>query len=295
MTTLPRIGAWVGPLSQSPAAEGREVAQRLEDAGYGALWIGEAAAKEAFTHAGTLLAGTQRTMIATGIANLWVRDATTMVAATQTLAEAYPGRFLLGVGVSHSPLVDRRGHEYARPLQATADYLEAMRKVRYYGPKPPEPPQTVLAALGPKMLALAASHADGAHPYLVTPEHTAGAREVLGPDRLLAPVVTLALEADPEVARDAARRLLSFYLDLDNYRRHLMRQGFTEDDLRDGGSTRLVDEIVGWGSEEQVLDRVRGHLEAGADHVAVYAVGTDKASMTDQLIRLAPGLHELGA
>ena len=179
------IGIWTRQLEDHPAAKAQETARELEDLGYGALWFGEAAGREALTNAGMLLAGTRRIVIATGIANIYARDAVAMAAGQKTLAEAYPDRFLLGLGVSHVPLVEQlRGHRYEKPVATMRAYLDAMDQAPYRSVPPPTKPLRVLAALGPKMLELSRERADGAHPYNVNPEHTAQAREILGPEPL---------------------------------------------------------------------------------------------------------------
>src|ERR1700680_3657080 len=185
---LGRIGIWTSTLDYLPAAKAQEAARDLEQLGYPAIWFPEALRREAFSNAGLLLAGTSRIVVATGIANIYARDAVTMAAGQKTLAEAYPDRFLLGIGVSHQPSVEQvRGHVYGKPVTVMSDYLEAMSKAPYQAVEPPEKPMTVLAALGPNMLKLAAERTSGAHPYFVPVEHTRVAREVLGPKALLAP------------------------------------------------------------------------------------------------------------
>jgi probable F420-dependent oxidoreductase len=250
----------------------REIAAELEELGYGALWIGESIYREPLTNAGFLLSATNRMVIATGIANIWARDPFTMTAAQLTLSEAYPERFLLGLGVSHAPLVEGiRGHQYQQPFMAMRRFLDGMDEAAraYRAVKPAVTPPRVLAALGPRMLALAAERAQGAHPYLVTPEHTARARAALGPDRWLLPEQAVVLETDPDQARTIGRRHISRYLDLPNYTNNWRRLGFTDDDLLGQGSDRLVDALVAWGDVEVVIQRVNEHLDAGADHVCV--------------------------
>ncbi|HWI00367.1 MAG TPA: LLM class F420-dependent oxidoreductase [Propionibacteriaceae bacterium] len=269
---LGRIGIWTYHLNFQPASKVREVVAELEELGYGALWVGEAAYREPLTNAGLLLSATSRMVIATGIANIWARDAFTMTAGQLTLSEAYPQRFLLGLGVSHARLVEGiRGHQYERPLAAMRRYLDVMDEaVSVYGAaKPAAPPPRVLAALGPRMLALAAERAQGAHPYLVTPEHTAKARSTLGPGRWLMPEQAVVLDSDPDQARAIARRHVTRYLDLPNYTNNWRRLGFTDDDLMGQGSNRLVDALVAWGDVEAISKRLKDHLDAGADHVCV--------------------------
>jgi probable F420-dependent oxidoreductase len=221
------IGIWTRQLEDHPAAKARETAHELEELGYGALWFGEAAGREALTNAGMLLAGTRRIVIATGIANIYARDAVTMAAGQKTLAEAYPNRFLLGLGVSHVPLVEQlRGHRYAKPVAAMRAYLDAMDRSPYQSVAPPTQPPRVLAALGPKMLQLAGERAGGAHPYNVNPEHTAQAREILGPEPYLCPEQGVVLETDPDKARQIGRAFLGLYLTLPNYTNNFLRLGF---------------------------------------------------------------------
>ena len=291
MTELGRIGVWLGPLSLRSAAETRDFAPELEELGYCAIWFGEGVGtKECFTQAATLLSSTRRAVVASGIANIYARDPMAMANGARTLADAHPERFLLGIGVSHAPSVAERGHDYARPLATMRGYLDAMDAAPYRPPAPSQPPPIVLAALGPKMLGLAGERTRGAHPYFTSPEHTATARDVMGAGPLLAPEQAFVLESDPAAARAKAREHTVYYLALDNYRRNLMRLGFAEDELDGGGSDRLVDAIVAWGDVDAVRDRVKAHLEAGADHVCVQAVGDDPL---DELRQVAPALREL--
>ncbi|MEV5123460.1 LLM class F420-dependent oxidoreductase [Streptomyces decoyicus] len=286
-----RIGVWHGGLGQVPGAVARQAAAEIEQLGYGALWFGETPATESMSLAGLLLAATERITVATGIANIWVRDASAAHAAAQTLAEAYDGRFVLGLGASHAPLVDARGHSYAKPLAAVRAYLDAMDAAPYDGPPADPPPARVLAALGPKMLELARDRAAGAHPYFVTPEHTARAREILGPGPLLAPEQAVLLESDPATARSLAREHHTrFYLELPNYTGNLRRLGFGDEDFKNGGSDRLVDAIVAWGDVDAVRRRVQEHHDAGADHVAIQPLATDRRLGIGQLRELAPVL-----
>lgn len=274
------IGIWSFQLQQQPAARAQEAAQQLEELGYGAIWFGEAVGREAFTQSALLLGATKQITIATGIANIYARDAVTMNAAQQTLAEAYPGRFLLGLGVSHIPLVEQlRGHRYDKPVATMRAYLDAMDKAPYQSVLPPEKPLRVLAALGPKMLELSAERADGAHPYNTNPEHTAQARKIIGPDRLLCPEQAVVLETDPGKAREIGRNFLSIYLRLPNYTNNFLRLGFEEADYKDGGSDRLIDAIIAWGDVKTVCGRIRAHHAAGADHVCIQALPSDPQAL----------------
>ncbi|MFG2829550.1 LLM class F420-dependent oxidoreductase [Streptomyces sp. NPDC048434] len=286
-----RVGVWHGGLGMVPAAVMRQAAAEIEELGYGALWFGEAQATEAVSQAGLLLAATERITVATGIANIWVRDASAMTAAAHTLAEAYDSRFLLGLGASHAPLVNQRGHTYTKPLAAMREYLDAMDGTPYDGPVADPPPARVLAALGPKMLELARDRTAGAHPYFVTPDHTARAREILGAGPLLAPEQAVLLESDPATARALAREHHTrFYLQLPNYTGNLRRLGFGDEDFAHGGSDRLVDAIVAWGDADAVRRRVQEHHDAGADHVALQPLAADRGLGLDQLRELAPVL-----
>jgi probable F420-dependent oxidoreductase len=266
---LGSTGIWTTRLEALPAARAQETAAELEELGFGALWVGEAFGREALTHAGILLAGTRRMVIATGIANIYGRDPVTMAAGQKTLAEAYPNRFLLGLGVSHIPLVEQRGHRYDKPVARMRAYLDAMDQAPYWAAPPPSKPRRVLAALGPQMLRLAAERADGAHPYNTTPQHTAQARELLGAEPLLCPEQAVILETNPAKARAIARKFLAIYLTLPNYTNNFLRLGFTQTDFANGGSDRLIDAVIAWGEFKTVLSRIDEHRSAGADHVCI--------------------------
>ena len=273
-----RVGVWTFAFELHPAAQVREAAAMIEDLGFGAIWIPEALGREALAHSALLLAATKRIPVATGIANIWARDAMAMAAGQKTLAEAWPNRFLLGIGVSHAPLVGLRGHAYEKPLTAMRQYLDAMDSALYNAPPPGEAPR-IIGALAPKMLALAAERTDGAHPYFVPPDHTRHARTVLGPKKLLAPEQAVVLERDPAIAREIARAHMQTYLQLPNYVNNLHRLGFADDDIRDGGSDKLVDAIVAWGDVGAVVDRVRAHHDAGADHVCIQVLPREASAM----------------
>ncbi len=273
---LGAFGVWTFQLDVLTAARAQETAAQLEELGYGALWNGEAMGREALTKAGLLLAGTKRIIIATGIANIYGRDPLTMAAAQKTLAEAYPNRFLLGLGVSHVPLVENvRGHRYDKPVPTMRAYLDAMDQAPYQAVPPPSKPPRVLAALGPKMLKLSTERADGAHPYNTTPKHTAQARELLGPGPYLCPEQAVVLETDPAKARAIARKFLAIYLTLPNYTNNFLRLGFQEADFSNGGSDRLIDAVIAWGDLKTVLSRIREHHSAGADHVCIQVLTDD--------------------
>jgi probable F420-dependent oxidoreductase len=273
---LGTYGIWTAALDLQPSAVARECAAEIEELGFGALWVPETVFREPFVHAALLCEATSTLKVATGIANRYGRDAVTANAAQQTLNEAYPGRFLLGLGVSHAHLVAGvRKHDYDKPYSGMVEYLDRMERARFFAPRGEPPAQTVLAALGPRMLRLAAERTAGAHPYFVPPEHTRVAREVMGPDPLLAVEQMVLFETDPARAREVARQHMAVYVGLPNYANNLLRLGFTEEDLADGGSDRLVDAIVSWGTVEQALARVQDHLDAGADHVCIQVLDAD--------------------
>jgi probable F420-dependent oxidoreductase len=290
---LGSTGIWTNQLDLLPGARAQQAAAEIEALGFGALWFGEALGREALTLAGLLLAGTRRIVIATGIANIYGRDPVTMAAAQKTLAESYPNRFLLGLGVSHVPLVEQlRGHRYDKPIAAMRSYLNAMDSAPYNAVPPPSKPLTVLAALGPQMLRLSAERADGAHPYNTTPKHTAQARELLGPGALLCPEQAVILETNAVKARAIARKFLAIYLTLPNYTNNFLRLGFTEADFVNGGSDRLIDSVIAWGDVKAVLSRVDEHRSAGADHVCIQVLSENDQEFPLREIRhIATALH----
>jgi probable F420-dependent oxidoreductase len=261
------VWCWLDALS---AAEAAGFARRIEELGYSVLWIPEAMGRDPFALCVFLAGHTTRLGFATGIANLYARDAMTTNTLRRCVGELTGGRFILGIGVSHAPLVSGvRKHEYGKPVSTMRAYLEAMHGKPYVAPAPPSEPPIVLAALRPKMLALARERAQGAHPYFVPPEHTARAREILGPGSWLAPEQKVLLETDASRARAVARKHMAFYLTLPNYLNNLRWLGFDDRDFGGGGSDRLVDAIVAWGDEKQIAERIQAHWDAGADHVCI--------------------------
>jgi probable F420-dependent oxidoreductase len=268
-SALGRVGVWSFGLQANRAPDARAAIASYEAQGYAATWVPESTgSKEAFAHAGLLLAAGSRMVVATGIASIYARDPAAMMGGARTLADAYPGRFVLGIGVSHAPSVRLRGGTYGRPLETMAAYLDAMDAAPWVGPQGEKPP-VVLAALGPRMLELAAAKADGAHPYFVPVEHTRMARERLGSEPVLAVEMAAVLDADPARARETARAFATRYLALENYANNLRRLGWSEDDLAAGGSDRLLDAVVVQGGADAIAARLREHLDAGADHVCV--------------------------
>ena len=290
---LGRLGAWTF-LDAMAATEAAAFAKRIEALGYSALWIPEAVGRDPFAFLGYLAAHTERLLLATGIANIYARDPMTMRAAQKTLAELSGGRFILGLGVSHQHLVTGlRQHEYRKPVQAMTEYLDAMQAAFYSGAQPADDAPIVLAALRPAMLRVARDRARGAHPYFTTPEHTAKARAILGPDKWLAPEQKILLATDAQKARATARAAMQIYLGLPNYQNNLRWLGFTDADLADGGSDRLVDAIVAWGDEAAIAARIQAHYDAGADHVCIQPLHPDGKPVPDlrALEALAPARH----
>src|SRR5579871_176977 len=277
--SLKPIGIWTGNFEPQPASKVREAVAELEQLGYGAVWFSEGLGRESLTQAGLLLSASSHIVVATGISNIYGRDPVTAASAQKTLSEAYPHRFILGLGVSHIPLVERlRGHEYEKPLAKMSGYLDAMDKAPYNSVRP-QATYRVLAALGPKMLELSAKHSNGAHSYNVTPEHTSTARQILGADPWLCVEQAVVLERDPAKAREIARTFLSFYLTLPNYTNNFLRLGFSEADCQNGGSDRLIDAVIAWGDLDAVAARVRAQLAAGASHVCIQALPEDPKSL----------------
>src|SRR5947209_5376115 len=269
---LGKLGVWA-PMDGMTAAEGAAFAQRVEGWGYAALWLPESRGRNVLAHSAWLLANTRDLIIAPGIANIYARDPMAMANGQRGLNEQSGGRFLLGIGVSHAPTVTGlRGHTYGKPVTTMRSYLREMQLAPYLAPEPPEKPLTIVAALGPRMMALSGELADGAHPYNTTPEHTAQARSTLGPGKLLCPEVWVMLETDAARARGTARQALSRYLQLENYVNDWRRQGFGDADFAGGGSDRFIDALVAWGDEGAIRARIEQHWDAGADHVCIQPV-----------------------
>jgi probable F420-dependent oxidoreductase len=268
-----RVGIWdVGLRSEDPRASGeiREAAAELEALGYGAIWLG---GSPDVGQAGPLLAATSRIVVATGILNIWRHDAAGVAARHAALGAAHPGRLLLGLGVSHARFVE----QYRRPLAAMREYLDALDAAA--APVPES--ERALAALGPRMLELARERTSGAHPYLVTVEHTRRAREVLGEGPLLAPELKVVVDTDAGRARSVARRVIDRvgYLRMPNYANNLVRLGFTEGDLAGGGSDRLIDAVTAWGDADAIRERIADHHRAGADHVCLQVLTADGTAL----------------
>lgn len=279
---LGRIGVWWSGSWSAPAEPGAEVPAELEALGYGAIWSSGGFKPGLSSRFERLLVATSSVAVASGIVNIWRGAPEDVAAATADLESRFAGRFLLGLGASHAPLVEG----YARPYSTMVGYLDTLDATVPTVPKS----RRVLAALGKKMLELAASRTAGAHPYFVPVEHTARARATLGGGPLLAPEVTVVLEADAGRAREAARTFTAGYLALPNYANNLRSLGFGDDDLAGSGSDRLVDAVVAWGDADRVARRVREHLDAGADHVCVQIIGGGEGFPLAQYRRLAGAL-----
>ncbi len=280
---LTGVGVWSSQLRYGDPSESAEAAAELDDLGFAALWIPDVGGP-VFDAVGRLLAATKRTVIATGILNLWMHSAGDVAESYAALTAEHGDRFLLGIGVSHAPLIDAdQPGRYRKPLAATVSFLDALDAAQR--PVPTE--ARVLAALGPKMLALSASRARGAHPYLVTPEHTASARSTLGEGPLLLPEQTVILCDSADEARSIGTDWLRAYLALPNYANNLLRSGFSDDDLAHV-SDRLFDAIIAWGDEDAIMRRVAEHRSAGADHVCVQVLVADqRAFPREQWRRIA--------
>ena len=265
-----RFGFWY-PTDRLDGAGLGELVRGAEALGCSHLWYPESTGYESLSLAGHLLAESSRIAVGSSIANIYARDPVTARNGRRTLADFSGERFVLGLGVSHPPLVEGlRGHRYAGPVAAMRRYLEG---IAADGPPLDDPDRpVVVAALGPRMLALAAELCRGAIPYNVTPEHTERARAILGPGRWLAVEQKICLLEDAEAARAAARRELARYMTLDNYRNNWLRTGFAADDMEGGGSDRLMDAMVAWGGAERVAERLREHFDAGADQVCIQPI-----------------------
>jgi probable F420-dependent oxidoreductase len=287
MERLTGTGIWSGALRYGDPAASAEAAAELEQLGYSALWVPDVGG-DVFGAVANLLGATSTATIATGILNLWMHTAEETASAHAALTAEHGDRFLVGIGVSHAPLIDAtEAGRYRKPYQQMVSYLDGLDAAT----PPLTPDRRALAALGPKMLELARDRTAGVHPYLVTPEHTGLARAAVGPAALVAPEQAIVLETDPAAARELARLHLSGYLALPNYANNWRRLGFTEDDIAGGGSDRLVDALVAWGDEDAIAARVQEHRHAGADHVCVQVIVADRRALTrDEWRRVAPAI-----
>jgi probable F420-dependent oxidoreductase len=279
---LGRTGVWTMDFDAHPAGLVRDAAAELDELGYGTLWVAEAFGRDAFAQSALLLEATSRMVVATGVANIFLRHPLATVNTQHTLAEAYGGRFLLGLGghrtTDQPSLMGVPFHGNA--VEVMTEYLDTMDGTEYHGVKPPNSPKRVLGVLGPKMLELSARRAWGAHTYLISPSHTAEARGILGPDAVLAVEQTVILHTDLGKAKQQARAFMGGYLTAARHQRNNMRRmGFTEEDLADGGSDRLVDALISYGDKDRIAARVKEHFDAGADHVCVQVLTQDKSKL----------------
>ncbi|HEY5630149.1 MAG TPA: TIGR03620 family F420-dependent LLM class oxidoreductase [Candidatus Limnocylindrales bacterium] len=265
-----RAGVWSFALQRLAAADEGAATRDYEELGFPSVWIPESlGSKDVFAHAAILLGATRHVVLATGIANIYARDPMAMANGARAIDEAYPGRFVLGIGVSHAPSVESRGSAYGKPIETMTTYLDTMAAAQYAAPEPSPPVPLVLAALGPRMLELAAARADGAHPYFVPVEHTPEARRHLGPEPFLGVEQTAVLTTDRASGLRIAKSFAKNYLALPNYANNLRRRGWSDEDVAGEGSERLIDAVIAIGDVDAIVGRVRAHLEAGADHVCV--------------------------
>jgi probable F420-dependent oxidoreductase len=286
MNRLSGTGIWSGGLRYGDPAEVAEAATELDELGYSALWIPDIGG-DVFDAVERLMAATRTATVATGILNLWMHTAEETAGSHARLTAAHGDRFLVGIGVSHAPLIDAgEPGRYQRPLTAMTSFLDQLDAA----PAPLAPSARVLAALGPRMLELARTRSGGAHPYNVTPEHTALARQALGPAAQLLPEQAVALTADADQARQLGRDHLSHYFALPNYTNNLRRLGFSDADFADGGSDRMVDAMVAWGDLDAIAGRVREHRDAGADHVCLQVLSAEGMLPRQVWRELAPAL-----
>jgi probable F420-dependent oxidoreductase len=286
MIEITGTGIWSTGLRYGEPAPAAEAAAELEELGYTALWVPDVGG-DVFGVVEGLMAATRTTTIATGILNLWMHPAEETAAAHDRLTAAHGDRFLLGIGVSHAALIDStEPGRYRQPLAAMSEFLDGLDSAS----TPLAPSRRVLAALGPKMLELAQRRAAGTHPYNVTPEHTAIAREAVGPSKLVLPEQAVALTTDPVLARKLGRDHLAHYMALPNYTNNLRRLGFSDADFATGGSDRLVDALVAWGDDAAIEARVRQHRDAGADHVCIQVLSEEGLFPLQEWRELAPAL-----
>jgi probable F420-dependent oxidoreductase len=262
---LGTIGVWSGALRTGERSAILDASAELEELGYGTIWFPGAGHEGLAEHILAILGRTRRVVVATGIVNIWTHPAAEIAAEHQAITQAHPGRFLLGLGISHQAVVERSGLKYERPLAKLIEYLDELDAA----PTPVPIDERILASLGPRSLRLARDRSAGSHPYFVPVEHTRIARQALGPGKLLAPEQMVVVESDPARARAIARPSIDRYLHAPNYTNNLLRLGFAEADFANGGSDRLVDAIVAWGDPARIMDKVHEHHRAGADHVCI--------------------------
>jgi probable F420-dependent oxidoreductase len=271
-----------GAFALTDSMTGNQIAgfvRKLEALGYGSFWFPEAFGRDPFALAAHILSVTDRLVVGTGIANVWKREPIAMIGAARTIAELFPDRFILGIGISHAPMMAQLGITYAKPVAYMRDYLARMKAAPYTAPRPKFDPPIVIAALMPKMLKLAAAETNGTFPVYITPEQTARMRAALGADKWICIQQVTILEADAAKAHRAARKVLAFYLTLPNYVSSFRSQGFGDEDFAGGGSDRLIDGLIAWGDEKTIRARVAAHYQAGATHVSLTVVPAEGTSL----------------
>ena len=282
-----------GVFALTDAMTGSQIAgfvRKIEKLGYGSFWFPEAFGRDPFALASHILSVTERMVVGTGLANVWKREPIAMIGAARTLAELFPDRFILGIGVSHGPMMAQLGINYSKPVTYMRSYLARMKAAPYTAPRPKTDPPIVIAALMPKMLELAAAETNGTFPVYITPEQTARMRAAIGADKWICIQQVALLEKDPVKARRVGRKVLAFYLTLPNYLSSFRSMGFGDADFAEGGSDRLVDGLIAWGAEDAIRERVSAHYKAGATHVCLTVVPAEGTSL-DRTI--APHEHAL--
>jgi probable F420-dependent oxidoreductase len=276
---LGAIGVWSGALRNGERPAMAAAAAELEELGYGTIWFPGGAHEGLAGHITSLLDATRHVVVATGIVNIWTHPAPEIAAEHRAITQAYPGRFLLGLGISHQRNVESSGLKYERPMQKLISYLDELDAA----PTPVPVDERILASLGPRSLQIARERSLGSHPYFVPPEHTRIARQALGPGKILAPEQMVVVDADPARARAVARPSIDRYLHAPNYTNNLLRLGFEASDFENGGSDRLVDVIVAHGDPATVMQQVRLHHAAGADHVCIQVLTDPPADLAQSM------------
>jgi probable F420-dependent oxidoreductase len=286
---LGSIGVWSGPLRRGERAAILKACAELEELGYGTIWFPGGEHAGLADHILSILGATRKVVVATGIISIWTHPAAEVAAEHHTITQKYPGRFLLGIGISHERVVQGAGLTYEKPLQKLSAYLDELDAA----PTPVPIDERILASLGPRSLRLARDRSCGTHPYFVPVEHTRIARAAVGPNKIVAPELMVVVESDPQRARAIARPTMDRYLHAPNYTNNLLRLGYSEEDFANGGSDRLVDAIVAWGDLARIMSRVREHHAAGADHVCIQVLTETPQDLEAQMNgwrQLAPAL-----
>jgi probable F420-dependent oxidoreductase len=286
---LGSVGVWSGLLRRGERQAVVEAAAELEELGYSALWFPGGAHEDIVDHTEALLGATKKAVIATGIVSVWTHPAPAIAAAHHRFTQAYPGRFLLGLGISHQHAVEGAGIRYEKPLSKLRSYLDELDAA----PDPVPVDERILASLGPLSLKLSRDRSLGTHPYFMPVAHTRVSREAVGPGKVVAPEQMVVVETDASKARTIARAAMDRYLHAPNYVNNLLRLGYTDADVGNGGSDRLVDDLIAWGSPEKITQRIREHHAAGADHVCIQVLAENPADMQAAMNgwrQLAPAL-----